>query len=72
MKKQTIKCYRCDKKILYSQLQYVVRIPEQMKYAAICKKCYNKRKGNALPVNKIRRSEYNHSKLEFDQILDLP
>lgn len=67
-----IKCYNCDKWIDYINLKYVLRIPEQMSYAAVCKSCYNKRQGNALPVEEIRKSKINHNKLEFDKLLDLP
>lgn len=55
-----VKCFRCDVKFKYINLQYVMRIPEQMKYAAICGKCYDKQKGNARPISKILGLEYKH------------
>ena len=67
-----VKCYRCDKRIVYAKMQYAVRIPEQDKWSAICKDCYNKRKNHAKPVEDIRKSKHNHMKLERENMLDLP
>ncbi len=60
-----VKCYNCDGTIPCINLLYVLRIPEQHKYAGICEDCYKKRPGNAKPVSRIVG-------LEFDKILDLP
>ena len=70
--KKFLKCIRCDKKVEYKKIKYVVRIPEQHKYAVVCEECYIRRKGNAKPVEEIRLSEFNHIKLEYDNMLKLP
>jgi len=70
--KQWVKCYRCDKKFNYKHIKYVLRIPEQRKYAAICEECYKKRKGNARKVIDLPVSDLIREKLKFRNILDLP
>ena len=67
-----VKCYNCDKKIKYKDLQYALWIPEQWQYAAICEECYINRKGNAKAVKLIRKSELNGKRLEYGNILELP
>ena len=67
-----LKCIRCDKKVEYKNVKYVIRIPEQHKYAVVCEECYIRRKGNAQMVEEIRKSEHNGMKLEYDNMLKLP
>ena len=66
-----IKCYHCDSKFKYENLRYVLRIPEQMKYAPVCNNCRDKNP-NTMPANLIRTYKFDRDKLKKENLLQLP